>query len=523
MNLDVFIAYSHADEQMKQELLKHLRPLQRTGLVQTWHDGRILAGADWNREIDEHLNSSDIILLLISSDFIDSNYCYGVEMNRALERHGLDEARVIPVILRPCDWHALPFGRLLGLPQNEKPVTTWRNQDEAYTNIALELRKFVDAAGSKTVGQAEAADSYNVTYRVTSQPRFVAGEGYTERIADLILDLSVDSMLANTALKLTVRIVLNTTITNSLSSEGFSDAVLTTATGAILAYGRVAGNQLTFEQVAVLCPRHRHESTFHIKNLAVNATFVAEPGMITAAVFVEGPTSVRIRRPAAVSAVIAIPAQALAFRVAGPKDGGPSGPSPQSESLLPEKAIAHIHFTERFPGGFHYHSVSPIGTRLKALFTGIPTGTSLWVGTTPIQGPTFANLVPRELGESRPIRGTETIEGVPVIKLPVDRLWYEANEFVSVAVWEVEAPLPSGTRSYEFPVFLRYDAAMSPNPSQIKVYGSLAPNPSGGGFPPGGGTAASATLPVPRYSSSSTKVHPLFQINSKNELQTLEE
>ena len=85
MELEVFIAYSHADERLKQKLLKHLSPLRRTGLVQTWHDGCIRAGVDWEREIGQHLNSSHIILLLISSSFIDSDYCYSVEMKRAIK------------------------------------------------------------------------------------------------------------------------------------------------------------------------------------------------------------------------------------------------------------------------------------------------------------------------------------------------------------------------------------------------------------------------------------------------------
>jgi hypothetical protein len=239
--------------------------------------------------------------------------------------------------------------------------------------------------------------------------------------------------------------------------------------------------------------------------------------MISAAVVIEGPHNVLIAPPSARVAIIAIPAQALAFRVTAPKDRGfPVGAS-QRESA-PENAIAHIHFAERFPGGFRCRSESPVGTRLKALFTGLPAGASLWVGTTPIQGPNFANLVPRELGEFRVIQGTDTFETVPAVKLPGDQLWSDANEFVSVAIWEVEAPLPLGARCYEFPVFLRYDAAMSPNLTQITVYGSLAPNPSGGGFTSTTGSAASTKLPIPRYSSQSTKKCLLFPISSESEV-----
>jgi TIR domain len=143
MPVKLFIAYSHVDELMKQELVKHLSSLSRSGIVQEWHDRRIEPGADWNWDIDRHLNHSDIILLLISADFIHSEYCYGVEMKRALERHECSEARVIPVILRPCDWHALPFGTIQAIPKDGKAVTTWSNQDEAYTDIARGVRAVI--------------------------------------------------------------------------------------------------------------------------------------------------------------------------------------------------------------------------------------------------------------------------------------------------------------------------------------------------------------------------------------------
>lgn len=90
-------------------------------LITTWHDRRIAPGEDLHGQIDDHLNTADIVLLLVT-DFLASDYCYDVEMNRAMERHERGEARVIPVILRPCDWHGAPFGRLLAVPPDGKPV-----------------------------------------------------------------------------------------------------------------------------------------------------------------------------------------------------------------------------------------------------------------------------------------------------------------------------------------------------------------------------------------------------------------
>ncbi len=140
MPLEIFIAYAHADELLKNELVKHLSPLRRTGLIQEWHDRRIKPGAEWEHEIDRHVNRCGIVLLLISADFIHSDYCYAVEMKRALERHGSGDACVVPIILRPCDWQALPFGKLQALPKDGLAVSTWADRDEAFTDIARGIR-----------------------------------------------------------------------------------------------------------------------------------------------------------------------------------------------------------------------------------------------------------------------------------------------------------------------------------------------------------------------------------------------
>ena len=123
--------------------MKHLSLLQRQGVIQTWHDRNINAGDDWKQQIDDNLNTATVILLLISADFLASDYCYEIEMQRALERHNAGEARVIPVILRPVDWRGAPFGTLQALPANAKPITLWTNRDEAYANVAQGVRRLL--------------------------------------------------------------------------------------------------------------------------------------------------------------------------------------------------------------------------------------------------------------------------------------------------------------------------------------------------------------------------------------------
>jgi tetratricopeptide (TPR) repeat protein len=137
----VFYSYSHEDEELRDKLEKHLALLRRSGVIQSWHDRSIGAGSEWKGQINEHLDAADIILLLISSSFLASNYCYDKELKRAMERYEAGEARVIPVILRPCDnWINASFGELQALPKGGRAITSWPNIDEAFTDVAEGIR-----------------------------------------------------------------------------------------------------------------------------------------------------------------------------------------------------------------------------------------------------------------------------------------------------------------------------------------------------------------------------------------------
>ena len=142
-SIEVFFSYSHKDEELRDELSKHLSLLKRTRVITGWHDRRIGAGREWSAEIDHHLDSADVILLLVSSDFLASDYCYDVEVRRAMERHHACEARVIPVILRPVDFKGAPFGGLQALPRDARPVTKWSNRDDAFLDVAEGIRAAV--------------------------------------------------------------------------------------------------------------------------------------------------------------------------------------------------------------------------------------------------------------------------------------------------------------------------------------------------------------------------------------------
>lgn len=137
--LSIFYCYAREDSSLRDELERHLSGLKRRRQIQTWHDREIQPGSDWRHEIDTHLNRADIILLLVSPDFMASDYCYGIEMKRALERHKAGDARVIPIILRPVEWKQAPFSQLQVFPTNALPVTLWRDRNEAFLDISRRI------------------------------------------------------------------------------------------------------------------------------------------------------------------------------------------------------------------------------------------------------------------------------------------------------------------------------------------------------------------------------------------------
>lgn len=151
----VFYSYAHKDEKLQAKLATALAGLKNEGLISEWHDRELAAGDDWRSAIDRNLDRADIILLLVSADFIASEYCWGVEVKRALERHQAAEARVIPVILRPSDWNRTPFGRLQALPKEGKPVTLWSPQDSAWLDVARGIGKAVRDLGAPRRKDAE--------------------------------------------------------------------------------------------------------------------------------------------------------------------------------------------------------------------------------------------------------------------------------------------------------------------------------------------------------------------------------
>jgi hypothetical protein len=137
--LNCYISYSHTDDKMKETLVLHLAPLERQGLLQLLDD-RVMPGEEWQPTLDKRLSEAGIIIVLLSPGYLASHYCMEVEARRALERAVRGEIRLVPVILKRCDWHSTEFGRLQALPKNGRPISDWSKRADAYHGIVLAIR-----------------------------------------------------------------------------------------------------------------------------------------------------------------------------------------------------------------------------------------------------------------------------------------------------------------------------------------------------------------------------------------------
>lgn len=139
----IFISYAHEDKAYCTKLANHLRPLVRKGDIEVWTDGEIELGNEWDDEIKNALAESEIVLFLISSDFVNSEYIDGVELKKAMERYQKKDLIIIPVIIRFCDFSSLKLSRFQAAPAGGKPISKWDDHDEAYVNVVMGLKKVI--------------------------------------------------------------------------------------------------------------------------------------------------------------------------------------------------------------------------------------------------------------------------------------------------------------------------------------------------------------------------------------------
>lgn len=144
--IEIFLCYAHEDRAELTGLLAHLGALKRQSFFDVWHRRDISAGMETAREVDKHLGKAQVILLVVSQYFMNSDYCYLVEMQQAIERHEKGDARVIPILLRPVYYQRSPFAKLQALPTNGHPImgAGWHSQDEALFDVAEGIRKIIE-------------------------------------------------------------------------------------------------------------------------------------------------------------------------------------------------------------------------------------------------------------------------------------------------------------------------------------------------------------------------------------------
>ena len=142
--ISIFASYAPQDAPLEQELKEHQRPLQREGWIELWPDRDMSVATGWEQQSSKHLQTAQIILLLVSIDYLNSDYCRDIEMKQALERHQRREVRLLPILLRPCFWDSSPLGKLQVLPRNGQPVTTWSHREAAWLDVVQTLRRVVD-------------------------------------------------------------------------------------------------------------------------------------------------------------------------------------------------------------------------------------------------------------------------------------------------------------------------------------------------------------------------------------------
>lgn len=180
--IEIFCSYAHEDEEWRKKLETHLSLLKRQGLISLWHDRLIVAGTNWAKEIDTHLETASVILLLVSADFLTSNYCVGIEMKRALERQEAGEARVIPILVRPVDWDRAPFAHLQALPTDAKPLVTWEHLETALADITAGIRRVIEEVPLLSVSAPRATlpPIWNIPY--SRNPFFLGRDNELLRI-----------------------------------------------------------------------------------------------------------------------------------------------------------------------------------------------------------------------------------------------------------------------------------------------------------------------------------------------------
>ncbi len=180
MGFRVFCSYAHKDEKLLEQLRSHLSSLRRQKIIEDWYDRNISPSNHWAEDIDAHWNNAHIVFLLVSPYFVDSDYCYSIEMVRALEREKAGEARVIPIIARPVDWQGLPFSYLQALPRDADPISLARNRDQAFAQVTSQIRSLIEKLPPADTFSHSTTSLWTVPF--SRNPRFIDREDILQQL-----------------------------------------------------------------------------------------------------------------------------------------------------------------------------------------------------------------------------------------------------------------------------------------------------------------------------------------------------
>ena len=183
MAYEVFISYSHQDQTLRQKLDNHLSNLKQQNIITSWYDGDITAGTEWRSQIKQHLIDAQIILLLVSANFIASDFCYSTEMKQAIARHDANKARVIPILLHPTDWKGAPFAKLKMLPTDAKAITLWPTHDEGFVDVIQGIRDAINDLSIKIIPTNQER-LWNIPY--ARNPLFTGRKNVLKRLYDAL-------------------------------------------------------------------------------------------------------------------------------------------------------------------------------------------------------------------------------------------------------------------------------------------------------------------------------------------------
>ncbi len=345
------------------------------------------------------------------------------------------------------------------------------------------------------------SDGAELSYHTYGHAVPVASEGYTERVGDIGIVLVRKGQVGSLSVELDIKVYFPTAITNRLLADRTSDIKLFIDSGAFIGYGRVSGSEVSFAKVSASFLEGDRETTFVMKDALVNAAGLMSPAAITAAPIVCEHDGRQIPSRQEHPPIVAVSRPTLQFWATTGPAADRNAPIRLDRSQFRGSPSASLHFGPQPTGMFRP------GVQLKALFVGIPKGVKVSVASQPFRASETAYLVEAE-GLNAPTKQSFQEDGaLKFIPLDVD----QAGDWCS-AVWQIAADLPAGIRSYEFPVVLSAQDGTVIEPGRITVVGNLAPSPTSGIFTASTGSAASAKLPIPRYSDFNARPVELFEI-----------